>query len=164
VPLIGCGGVMSGGDADVKIRAGASLVELYSGLVRHPSHNPLFSLPLASCTALFIPTASQSYIARCRPSLLLMYTNMLIVTVTTFFERADGGSSALDSRSAHACTVWKPAEGLGAGCGGSGWVRRAWLQVYKGPELIPQMKAELLRCLQADGFASVEEAIGADHR
>jgi dihydroorotate dehydrogenase len=43
-------------------------------------------------------------------------------------------------------------------------VRRAWLQVYKGPELIPQMKAELLRCLQADGFASVEEAIGADHR
>lgn len=34
VPLVGCGGVMSGGDAYAKIRAGASLVELYTGLVR----------------------------------------------------------------------------------------------------------------------------------
>lgn len=33
VPLVGCGGVMSGGDAYAKIRAGASLVELYTALV-----------------------------------------------------------------------------------------------------------------------------------
>eukprot|EP00892_Ulva_mutabilis_P008048 jgi/Ulvmu1/5615/UM023_0153.1 len=68
VPLVGCGGVMSGGDAYAKIRAGASLVELYTALV------------------------------------------------------------------------------------------------YKGPALIPDIKRELLRCLEADGFSSVEEAVGADHR
>lgn len=32
-PLIGCGGVASGGDAYAKIRAGASLVQLYSAMV-----------------------------------------------------------------------------------------------------------------------------------
>ena len=37
------------------------------------------------------------------------------------------------------------------------------MQVYKGPALIPSMKQELLRCLEADGFTSVEEAVGADH-
>lgn len=36
--------------------------------------------------------------------------------------------------------------------------------MYKGPELIPDMKRELLRCLEADGFDSVDEAVGADHR
>jgi dihydroorotate dehydrogenase len=35
IPLIGCGGVASGGDAYAKIRAGASLVQLYSALVFH---------------------------------------------------------------------------------------------------------------------------------
>jgi dihydroorotate dehydrogenase len=35
LPLIGCGGVASGADAYAKIRAGASLVQLYSGLVFH---------------------------------------------------------------------------------------------------------------------------------
>ncbi|MFL9825144.1 quinone-dependent dihydroorotate dehydrogenase [Rhodoplanes sp. SY1] len=35
VPIIGCGGVASGEDAYVKIRAGASLVQLYSALVFH---------------------------------------------------------------------------------------------------------------------------------
>jgi dihydroorotate dehydrogenase len=35
LPLIGCGGVASGQDAYVKIRAGASLVQIYSGLVFH---------------------------------------------------------------------------------------------------------------------------------
>jgi dihydroorotate dehydrogenase len=35
IPLIGCGGVASGADAYVKIRAGASLVQLYSALVFH---------------------------------------------------------------------------------------------------------------------------------
>jgi dihydroorotate dehydrogenase len=35
LPLIGCGGVASGADAYEKIRAGASLVQLYSALVFH---------------------------------------------------------------------------------------------------------------------------------
>lgn len=38
------------------------------------------------------------------------------------------------------------------------------VQVYKGPSLIPDAKKELLRCLEADGISSVEEAVGADHR
>ena len=33
IPLIGCGGVMSGEDALAKLRAGASLVQLYTALV-----------------------------------------------------------------------------------------------------------------------------------
>jgi dihydroorotate dehydrogenase len=33
IPLIGCGGIMSGADARERFRAGASLVQLYSGLV-----------------------------------------------------------------------------------------------------------------------------------
>ena len=35
LPLIGVGGVMSGADAYAKIRAGASLVQLYTGLILH---------------------------------------------------------------------------------------------------------------------------------
>jgi dihydroorotate dehydrogenase len=35
LPIIGCGGVASGADAYAKIRAGASLVQLYSALVFH---------------------------------------------------------------------------------------------------------------------------------
>ncbi len=35
IPLIGCGGISSGEDAYAKIRAGASLVQLYSALVYH---------------------------------------------------------------------------------------------------------------------------------
>ena len=35
IPIIGCGGVASGGDAYARIRAGASLVQLYSALVFH---------------------------------------------------------------------------------------------------------------------------------
>jgi dihydroorotate dehydrogenase len=35
LPIIGCGGVAGGADAYVKIRAGASLVQLYSALVFH---------------------------------------------------------------------------------------------------------------------------------
>lgn len=35
LPLIGCGGIASGADAYAKIRAGASLVQLYSALVFH---------------------------------------------------------------------------------------------------------------------------------
>jgi dihydroorotate dehydrogenase len=33
LPLVGCGGVSSGKDAYAKIRAGASLVQLYTALV-----------------------------------------------------------------------------------------------------------------------------------
>ena len=33
VPLIGVGGIMSGADAQTRIAAGASLVQLYTGLV-----------------------------------------------------------------------------------------------------------------------------------
>lgn len=35
LPIVGCGGVVSGADAYTKIRAGASLVQLYSALVYH---------------------------------------------------------------------------------------------------------------------------------
>lgn len=35
LPIVGCGGVSSGADAYAKIRAGASLVQLYSALVYH---------------------------------------------------------------------------------------------------------------------------------
>lgn len=68
IPIIGCGGVASGADAYAKIRAGASLVQLYSALVFH------------------------------------------------------------------------------------------------GPELVGRIKADLAACLRADGFKSVAEAVGADHR
>lgn len=68
MPLVGCGGVSSGEDAYKKIRAGASLVQLY----------------------------------------------------TTF--------------------------------------------AYDGPALIPKLKQELAECLKRDGFKSVGEAVGADHR
>ena len=68
IPIIGCGGVASGKDAYAKIRAGASLVQLYSALVFH------------------------------------------------------------------------------------------------GPGLVTDIKRELAACLRADGFKSVGEAVGADHR
>jgi dihydroorotate dehydrogenase len=68
VPLVGCGGVSSGSDAYAKIRAGASLVELYTALA------------------------------------------------------------------------------------------------YEGPALVPRVKAELAALLERDGFSSVSEAVGADHR
>ena len=67
IPLIGVGGVSSGKDAYLKIRAGASLVELYTSLV------------------------------------------------------------------------------------------------YDGPALIPRIKKDLAACLRADGFSSIQDAIGADH-
>ena len=68
LPIIGCGGVASGKDAYAKIRAGASLVQLYSALV------------------------------------------------------------------------------------------------YHGPELVARIKRELAACLRRDGFASMADAVGADHR
>ncbi|KAJ7547094.1 hypothetical protein O6H91_08G069000 [Diphasiastrum complanatum] len=68
IPLVGCGGISSGEDAYLKIRAGASLVQLYTAFA------------------------------------------------------------------------------------------------YEGPALIPRLKAELAACLERDGFRSVHEAVGADHR
>lgn len=68
IPIIGCGGVGSGADAYAKIRAGASLVQLYSALVFH------------------------------------------------------------------------------------------------GPELVVRIKRDLAACLRGDGFTSVAQAVGADHR
>ncbi len=68
LPLVGCGGVGNGEDAYAKIRAGASLVQLYTALV------------------------------------------------------------------------------------------------YEGPGLVGRVKAGLARCLRADGFANVADAVGADHR
>jgi hypothetical protein len=38
------------------------------------------------------------------------------------------------------------------------------LQVYAGPVAIPRIKADLLKCLEADGISSVEEAVGIQHR
>lgn len=35
---------------------------------------------------------------------------------------------------------------------------------YDGPSFVPRVKSELAECLKADGFASVAEAVGADHR
>ena len=35
---------------------------------------------------------------------------------------------------------------------------------YQGPGMLPRMKRELIECLDRDGFASVREAVGADHR
>lgn len=38
------------------------------------------------------------------------------------------------------------------------------LLVYRGPGAVPGIKAELAELLKTDGFSSVEEAVGADHR
>jgi dihydroorotate dehydrogenase len=36
--------------------------------------------------------------------------------------------------------------------------------VYQGPALIPAIKSGLAACLRRDGFASITDAVGADHR
>jgi len=36
--------------------------------------------------------------------------------------------------------------------------------IYRGPDLIEEIKRDLARRLRADGFSSVAEAVGADHR
>lgn len=35
---------------------------------------------------------------------------------------------------------------------------------YEGPILIPTIKQQLAECLERDGFSSVSEAVGADHK
>jgi dihydroorotate dehydrogenase len=50
LPLIGCGGIASGADAYAMIRAGASLVQLYTALVFHgPALIPRLKADLAAC-------------------------------------------------------------------------------------------------------------------
>lgn len=34
---------------------------------------------------------------------------------------------------------------------------------YEGPSIVPKMKQQLAACLEADGFSSVQEAVGVDH-
>ena len=52
IPLIGCGGVSSGQDAYEKIRAGASLVQIYTVLaVQGPGVVPRIKRELAACLA-----------------------------------------------------------------------------------------------------------------
>ena len=36
--------------------------------------------------------------------------------------------------------------------------------IYRGPGLVARIKRELAACLRRDGFASVDEAVGADHK
>lgn len=38
------------------------------------------------------------------------------------------------------------------------------LLVYRGPGAVPGIKSELAELLKTDGFSSVAEAVGADHR
>jgi hypothetical protein len=35
---------------------------------------------------------------------------------------------------------------------------------YEGPAVVPAIKQQLAECLQRDGFASVADAVGADHQ
>ena len=35
---------------------------------------------------------------------------------------------------------------------------------YGGPAVVPRMKRELAACLRRDGYGSMAEAVGADHR
>jgi dihydroorotate dehydrogenase len=50
IPLIGCGGITSGADAYARIRAGASLVQLYSALIFHgPGLIERIKRELAAC-------------------------------------------------------------------------------------------------------------------
>lgn len=35
---------------------------------------------------------------------------------------------------------------------------------YEGPKLVPRVKRELAELLAKDGYSSVAEAVGADHR
>ncbi len=36
--------------------------------------------------------------------------------------------------------------------------------VYEGPAVVPNVKSQLAELLQRDGFKSVAEAVGADHK
>lgn len=52
---------MSGGDAYLKIRAGASLVELYTGLVRCPAFSQPACFPTTSKPLIDIPASESKW-------------------------------------------------------------------------------------------------------
>lgn len=47
---------------------------------------------------------------------------------------------------------------------GASLVQLYTAMAYDGPALVPRMKRELAECLARDGFSSVAEAVGADHK
>lgn len=56
-----------------------------------------------------------------------------------------------------ASTVWAKRSALNG-------VAAAPARTRAGPVIVPRIKAELAACLARDGFASVQDAVGADHR
>jgi dihydroorotate dehydrogenase len=60
LPIIGCGGIASGGDAYARIRAGASLVQLYSALVYH---GPALAMRIASELAAHLKADGFQHVA-----------------------------------------------------------------------------------------------------
>jgi dihydroorotate dehydrogenase len=57
---------------------------------------------------------------------------------------------------------WAPLPGLPPA--GASLVEVYSAFAYEGPRLVPRIKRELAACLARDGFSSVAEAVGADHR
>ncbi len=51
-----------------------------------------------------------------------------------------------------------------ASCAGASLVEVYTALAYEGPALVPRLKQELAACLAEDGFTSVQQAVGADHR
>ena len=47
---------------------------------------------------------------------------------------------------------------------GASLVQLYTAMVYHGPGLVARIKRELADCLRRDGFGSMAEAVGADHR
>ena len=48
-------------------------------------------------------------------------------------------------------------------CAGATLVQLFTALAYEGPSIVPKMKQQLAACLEADGFSSVQEAVGVDH-
>lgn len=46
---------------------------------------------------------------------------------------------------------------------GASFVQLYTSLAYDGPNVIHQLKSELVDCLKKDGFRNVEQAVGADH-
>jgi dihydroorotate dehydrogenase len=49
-------------------------------------------------------------------------------------------------------------------CAGASLVQLYTALAYAGPAVVPTIKAELAQLLKRDGYASVADAIGADHQ
>lgn len=144
VPLVGCGGVMNGGDAYAKIRAGASLVEVYTGMVWFSKHTCKGRRGDAATYLLDVAAVGTRSVQSACMTTGKGFALRVLISSNVALDRMCGVQGELPSSSGASAT----------GC----------MQVYKGPSLIPEAKRELLRCLEADGFSSVEQAIGADHR